>query len=207
MPVSHLLQAEDATVTVCHSKTKNLAEVVATADILIAAAGKAELIKGDWLKPGCVVIDVGTNAVEDSTKKSGIRWVGDVEFATASQVASAITPVPGGVGPMTVAMLLWNTLDSAKRFLKGFKRDVEYLKLKPLEPVPSDIDIAMAQTPKPVTVVAEEIGLFPSELESYGQYKAKVSLSVLERLKHRQDGKYVVVTGWVFRPFLQSSGS
>ncbi|KAJ3056546.1 tetrahydrofolate synthase [Rhizophlyctis rosea] len=195
MPVSHLLQAEDATVTVCHSKTKNLAELVSTADILIAAAGKPELIKGDWLKPGCVVIDVGTNAVEDSSKKSGIRWVGDVEFATASQVAGAITPVPGGVGPMTVAMLLWNTLDSAKRFLKGWRRDVEYLKLKLVEPVPSDIDIAMAQTPKPVTVVAEEIGLFPSELESYGQYKAKVGLSVLERLKHRKDGKYVVVTG------------
>jgi methylenetetrahydrofolate dehydrogenase (NADP+)/methenyltetrahydrofolate cyclohydrolase/formyltetrahydrofolate synthetase len=93
-----MLQNQDATVTVCHSKTKHLAEIVATADVLVAAVGQANMIKGSWLKPGVVVIDVGTNAVPDASKKSGIRWVGDVEYETASQVASAITPVPGGVG-------------------------------------------------------------------------------------------------------------
>ncbi|KAJ3168395.1 tetrahydrofolate synthase [Geranomyces variabilis] len=195
MPVSHMLQSENATVTVCHSRTRNLEEIVRTADVLVAAIGKANLIKGSWLKPGVVVIDVGTNAVPDATKKSGVRWVGDVEFESASLVASAITPVPGGVGPMTVAMLMHNTVLSAKRSLKGYKRPTEYLKLNLLSPVPSDIDIAMAQTPKAVNIVAEELGLLNSEYELYGPSKAKVSLSVLDRLKHRKDGNYVVITG------------
>ncbi|KAG0174715.1 tetrahydrofolate synthase [Apophysomyces sp. BC1015] len=115
-PVSMLLMAEDATVTVCHSKTKNLEQMVKQADILVVAVGKTELIKGDWIKPGAVVIDVGTNSVPDATKKSGMRWVGDVEYAKAKEVAYAITPVPGGVGPLTVAMLMENTLISAKRW-------------------------------------------------------------------------------------------
>ena len=195
MPMSHLLQNQDATVTVCHSKTENLEKYVGMADILVAAAGRANMIKGSWLKPGCVVIDVGTNAVSDSTKKSGIRWVGDVEFETASKVASAITPVPGGVGPMTVAMLMANTVQSAQRFLRGTNESVQYLEPKLLNPVPSDIDIAMAQKPKLISKVARELGLFNAEFESYGPYKAKVSLSVLERLAHRENGNYVVVTG------------
>ncbi|KAI8823585.1 formate--tetrahydrofolate ligase-domain-containing protein [Fimicolochytrium jonesii] len=195
MPVAHMLQAENATVTVCHSRTQNLEEIVATADVLIAAIGSPNMIKGSWLKPGVVVIDVGTNAVPDATKKAGIRWVGDVDFESASSVASAITPVPGGVGPMTVAMLIHNTVVSAARFLKGYQRPVEYLKLNLKTPVPSDIDIAMAQTPKPVKVLAEELGLLSSELEMYGPVKAKVSLKSLERLQHRQDGNYVVITG------------
>lgn len=110
MPVAALLQSMNATVTVCHSRTKNLKEKVGQADIVIAALGKAEMVRGDWLKPGCVVIDVGINAVQDSTKKLGHRLVGDVHFEEASAVASLITPVPGGVGPMTIAMLLRNTL-------------------------------------------------------------------------------------------------
>ncbi|TPX55787.1 hypothetical protein PhCBS80983_g05028 [Powellomyces hirtus] len=195
MPVSHMLQAENATVTVCHSRTQNLQEIVGTADVLVAAIGKANLIKGSWLKPGVVVIDVGTNAVPDATKKAGVRWVGDVEFETASLVASAITPVPGGVGPMTVAMLMHNTVLSAQRSLKGYKRPTEYLKLNLQTPVPSDIDIAMSQTLKPVKIVAEELGLLPAEYELYGPSKAKVGLSVLDRLKHRKDGNYVVITG------------
>ncbi|KAJ3118800.1 tetrahydrofolate synthase [Phlyctochytrium bullatum] len=195
MPVSQLLTSRNATVTVCHSKTVNLEDIVKGADIIVAAVGKANLVKGSWIKPGAVVIDVGTNAVPDATKKSGIRWVGDVDFEEASKVASAITPVPGGVGPMTVAMLLDNTVLSAKRFLKGFKVPMEYLKLKRVEPVPSDIDIAMAHVPKPITRVAEELGLFGSELEAYGPYKAKVNLNILDRLRHRKNGKYVVVTG------------
>ncbi|TPX30364.1 hypothetical protein SmJEL517_g06054 [Synchytrium microbalum] len=195
MPIAHMLQAENATVTLCHSKTENLEEIVKTADILVAAVGKANLIQGSWIKPGAIVIDVGTNAVPDSTKKSGIKWVGDVEFSTASAVASAITPVPGGVGPMTVAMLLENTFLSAQRFVQGFKSPMEYLSLDLKVPVPSDIEIASAQTPKPIKRVAEELGLFESEYELYGQSKAKVGLSVLQRLSHRRDGNYVVVAG------------
>ncbi|KAG1175984.1 hypothetical protein G6F70_006790 [Rhizopus microsporus] len=116
-PVAALLTAEDATVTLCHSKTKDIERIVQEADIVVAAAGKAELVKGSWIKPGAIVIDVGMNAVDDPTKKSGYRWVGDVEFEKAKEVASFITPVPGGVGPMTVAMLMENTMLSAQRWL------------------------------------------------------------------------------------------
>jgi methylenetetrahydrofolate dehydrogenase (NADP+)/methenyltetrahydrofolate cyclohydrolase/formyltetrahydrofolate synthetase len=132
----------------------------------------------------------------DSTKKSGYRLVGDVDFAPASQVASHITPVPGGVGPMTVALLMANTLKSAERLTeKARMRKVKPLPLNVLECVPSDIEVAMAQSPKAITVLAEEIGLLPGELESHGKYKAKVHLSVLDRLAHRKDGKYIVITG------------
>lgn len=139
--------------------------------------------------------------VLDATKKSGQRLVGDVEYASASEVASFITPVPGGVGPMTVAMLMYNTFSSAERLWEQAKqRQIKPLKLDLLEKVPSDIEIAMAQTPKPVSQLAVEIGLTPDELESYGKYKAKVELSVLERLAHRKDGKYIVISGYV--PFV-----
>ncbi len=108
-PIAVLLMAADATVTVCHSRTRDLAAAVARADILVAAAGRPEMIRGDWIKPGAVVIDVGINRLPTG------KLVGDVEFAIAKERASAITPVPGGVGPMTIAMLLSNTLDSARR--------------------------------------------------------------------------------------------
>ena len=122
--------------------------------------------------------------------------MGDVEYSAASEVASHITPVPGGVGPMTVALLMENTLKSAERLWNDAReRKVKPLKLNVLEKVPSDIEIAMAQTPKPITELAHEIGLSPDELESYGKYKAKVDLSVLERLGHRKDGKYIVISG------------
>lgn len=117
MPIAALLQSMNATVTVCHSRTKNLREKVRQADIVVAALGKAEMVRGDWLKPGCVVIDVGINSVEDSSRKWGHRLVGDVHFEEARQVASMITPVPGGVGPMTIAMLLKNTLQLARHSL------------------------------------------------------------------------------------------
>mmetsp|Transcript_55385 Transcript_55385/g.92038 ORF Transcript_55385/g.92038 Transcript_55385/m.92038 type:complete len:117 (+) Transcript_55385:654-1004(+) len=110
-----LLLHANATVTICHSRTEDLPGVVREADILIAAVGKAEIVKGSWVKPGAVVIDVGTNDAPDPTSKTGYRLVGDVAFDEVKQVASAITPVPGGVGPMTIAMLLSNTVDSAKR--------------------------------------------------------------------------------------------
>ncbi|XP_010242783.1 PREDICTED: bifunctional protein FolD 2 isoform X1 [Nelumbo nucifera] len=115
LPVSLLLMKADATVTIVHSHTHNPESIIREADIVIAAAGQAMMIKGDWIKPGAAVIDVGTNAVDDPTKKSGYRLVGDVDFQEACKVAGWVTPVPGGVGPMTVAMLLKNTLDGAKR--------------------------------------------------------------------------------------------
>lgn len=113
MPVALLLVRANATVTICHSRTKNLADVVRSADILVAAIGKAEMVRGDWIKPGAVVIDVGINRVDDPSKTKGYRLVGDVAFDEAKEVAGWITPVPGGVGPMTIAMLLQNTLKAA----------------------------------------------------------------------------------------------
>jgi len=105
----------DATVTVCHSRTRNVAEHTRRADVLIAAIGRARFVTGDMIKPGAVVIDVGMNRIDDPTTKSGTRLVGDVDFEAAHRVASAITPVPGGVGPMTRAMLLENTVRAARR--------------------------------------------------------------------------------------------
>ncbi|KAJ7046787.1 formate--tetrahydrofolate ligase-domain-containing protein [Mycena alexandri] len=195
-PVASMLKNRDATVTQCHSRTKNVEAIIKHADIVVAAIGKPQFVQGSWLKPGAVVIDVGINYIPDATKKSGQRLVGDVDFASASEVASHITPVPGGVGPMTVAMLMENTLQSAERLWEKQRQlKVKPLKLNVLEKVPSDIEIAMAQTPKRVSDLALEIGLLPDEVESYGKYKAKVELSVLDRLAHRKDGKYIVISG------------
>lgn len=108
-PVSMLLLREHATVTICHSRTKNIEEITRQADILIAAVGRANLVKKSWVKPGAVVIDVGVNRLEDG------KLVGDVDFEDVKEVAGYITPVPGGVGPMTITMLLQNTLQAAKR--------------------------------------------------------------------------------------------
>jgi len=105
----------NATITVCHTRTKNIAEHVKRADVIIAAAGRPNTITADMVKDGAVVIDVGVNRVEDATKKKGYRLVGDVDFDAVSEKASLITPVPGGVGPMTITMLLYNTVESAKR--------------------------------------------------------------------------------------------
>lgn len=114
LPMAMLLQKANATVTICHSRTKDLKAHLQQADIVIAAIGRAEMITGDMLKPGCVVIDVGINQVEDATRERGYRLVGDVEFESAKEVAGAITPVPGGVGPMTIAMLMRNTVTAAQ---------------------------------------------------------------------------------------------
>lgn len=114
MPVALLLIEANATVTVCHSRTKDLKDVCAAADVLVAAVGRPEMVKADWIKPGAVVIDVGVNRVEDHSVEKGSRLVGDVAYDEALDVAGAITPVPGGVGPMTIAMLLANTLKAAE---------------------------------------------------------------------------------------------
>ena len=118
-PVSLLLLQKaagaNATVTVCHTGTRDLGAITRQGDILIAAAGRAEFITADMVKEGAVVIDVGINRVDDATRERGYRLTGDVDYAPVSQTASAITPVPGGVGPMTIAMLLRNTLQSARR--------------------------------------------------------------------------------------------
>ena len=107
----------NATVTVCHSRTRDIKSVTRQADILIVAMGKPEFVTGDMIKPGAAVIDVGTNRVDDPSTKTGYRLVGDVKFAEATQVAGAITPVPGGVGPMTITMLLCNTVQAARQCL------------------------------------------------------------------------------------------
>ncbi|PSS34804.1 Methenyltetrahydrofolate cyclohydrolase [Actinidia chinensis var. chinensis] len=115
LPTSLLLQRHHATVSTVHALTKNPEQITCEADIVVTAAGVPNLVRGNWLKPGAVVIDVGTYPLEDSTSEYGYRLIGDVCYEEAVAVASAITPVPGGVGPMTIAMLLVNTLDSAKR--------------------------------------------------------------------------------------------
>jgi 5,10-methylene-tetrahydrofolate dehydrogenase/methenyl tetrahydrofolate cyclohydrolase len=113
MPVAMLLIHRNATVTVCHSRTKDLPSVCQRADILVAAVGRPQMVKADWVKPGAYVIDVGSNRVDDPESEKGYRWVGDVDFNDVKEVAGAITPSPGGVGPMTIAGLLQNTLRAA----------------------------------------------------------------------------------------------
>ncbi|GAV89460.1 THF_DHG_CYH domain-containing protein/THF_DHG_CYH_C domain-containing protein [Cephalotus follicularis] len=124
LPVSLLLLKADATVTIVHSHTYDPESIILEADIIIAAAGQPMMIKGSWIKPGAAVIDVGTNAIDDPSRKSGYRLVGDVDFKEACKVAGWVTPVPGGVGPMTVEMLLKNTLDAAKRAIVGFRKSL-----------------------------------------------------------------------------------
>jgi methylenetetrahydrofolate dehydrogenase (NADP+)/methenyltetrahydrofolate cyclohydrolase len=112
----HKGKGGDATVTVCHSRTRDIGAVTRQADILIVAMGKAEFVRGDMVRPGAVVVDVGVNRVDDPGAEKGYRLVGDVAFAEAAAVASAITPVPGGVGPMTITMLLYNTVQAARQW-------------------------------------------------------------------------------------------
>merc|ERR1719189_1579935 len=143
MPLSQLLQSMDATVIVCHSHTRDIAAQVRKADIVVAAIGKVNFVKGEWLKPGCVVIDVGINAVDDPTKKAGHRLVGDVDYAGAQGIASQITPVPGGVGPMTIAMLMKNTLNLARHSCGlervPLRRKSSAKNQEPAGPLPTDV--------------------------------------------------------------------
>jgi 5,10-methylene-tetrahydrofolate dehydrogenase/methenyl tetrahydrofolate cyclohydrolase len=119
MPMALLLLRADATVTVCHSRTQDMPALVRQADIVIVAIGKPEFVPGDWLKPGATVIDVGTNKIDDPTAEKGYRFIGDVHFESASQVARAISKVPGGVGPMTITILMANTMKAALRQVSG----------------------------------------------------------------------------------------
>jgi methylenetetrahydrofolate dehydrogenase (NADP+)/methenyltetrahydrofolate cyclohydrolase len=123
MPAAMLLVHRNATVTICHSRTKDLAAVCRRADILIAAVGRARMVKGDWVKPGAYVIDVGSNRVDDPSAERGYRWVGDVDFDEVKEVAGALTPSPGGVGPMTIAGLLQNTLRAAQIAIERSRGD------------------------------------------------------------------------------------
>lgn len=121
IPLALLLMQRDATVTIAHSKTEDLSSIVNKADIVIAAVGQAGLIQGDWIKAGATIIDVGINSVDDSADSRGYKLVGDVDFESCKTKAGHITPVPGGVGPMTIAMLLRNTYQSAKRSVLNVK--------------------------------------------------------------------------------------
>ena len=119
LPVALMLTNANATVTICHSRTRDLPGTVKRADIVVAAIGRAEYVKADWIKPGAIVIDVGSNSVPDPDSEKGYRYVGDVEFDSAQAIAGYITKVPGGVGPMTITMLLSNTLKAAQRNLNA----------------------------------------------------------------------------------------
>lgn len=177
---------------------------VSQADILVVGIGQPEMVKGSWIKPGAVVIDCGINAIPDATKKSGQRLVGDVAYEEAVKVASYITPVPGGVGPMTVAMLMKNTVISAERSAKQLLSTTWNIRALPLriqKPVPSDIEISRAQEPKPITLLASEIGIGANEISPYGSTKAKINLQVLQRLRNQQNGKFIVVVGITPTPF------
>lgn len=114
LPAAMLLLERNATVTICHSRTKDLPAVTSEADILITAVGRPEMVRKEWVKPGAIVIDVGSNRIDDPSTEKGYRWVGDVAFDEVAEVAGAITPSPGGVGPMTITMLLKNTLRAAE---------------------------------------------------------------------------------------------
>jgi methylenetetrahydrofolate dehydrogenase (NADP+)/methenyltetrahydrofolate cyclohydrolase/formyltetrahydrofolate synthetase len=195
-PTTYLLRNANATVTQCHTGTTDLPSVVRTADVLVVAGRGPQFVKGDWIKPGAVIIDVGIESIPDETKKSGQRMVGNVDYDAALKVASHITPVPGGVGPMTVAMLLNNVVASADAvFDRQKERTIEPLPLKIISPPPTDIAISRAQRPKLIKDIANEVGILEQELEPYGHYKAKVDLSLLKRLDYRRNGRYVVVTG------------
>ncbi len=198
MPAAFLLVKEDATVTVCHSRTRDLAAHVRRADIVVVAAGRPGLVTGEMLKPGAVVVDVGINVVDG-------KIVGDVDFASAVEVASAITPVPGGIGPLTNALLLTHLIRAAERQSRGSPgrdaarapRPSRTVRRTPRRPMsfPSDLEIARSVKPRPIIDIARDLGIADDELELYGPTKAKVTLEAIARLEaERPRGKYVVVT-------------
>ncbi|CAF1120693.1 unnamed protein product [Adineta ricciae] len=196
-PMFELLKHYNATVTICHSKTRNIQDIIKDADIVVACLGKPKFIPGSWIKANAVVIDCGITPVQGENGKT--KLYGDVDLDSCQGVASWITPVPGGVGPMTVALLMQNTITAAQRYLETYSstewKSMTYLPLTLETPVPSDLNIAKKQVPKDIKQLANEIHIHNSELELYGTKKAKVKLNVLERLKNAPNGKYVVVSG------------
>jgi 5,10-methylene-tetrahydrofolate dehydrogenase/methenyl tetrahydrofolate cyclohydrolase len=133
IPVALLLMQRNATVTIAHSRTNDLPSVLRRADIVVAAVGRTEMVIGEWLKPGAVVIDVGINSKDDASKKAGYRLVGDCDYESCAAVASQITPVPGGVGPMTIAMLMRNTVNGTLRKLTSTAATVATLPQPPVD--------------------------------------------------------------------------
>eukprot|EP00397_Hematodinium_sp_SG-2012_P001563 GEMP01001566.1.p1 GENE.GEMP01001566.1~~GEMP01001566.1.p1 ORF type:complete len:911 (-),score=177.59 GEMP01001566.1:2509-5241(-) len=199
-PIAELLKWEDVTVTTVHSRTPpdQVIALCREADIVVAACRQPQFLKGYMLKPGAMVVDVGINSIPDATKKSGARIVGDVDYDSCKEVAGYITPVPGHVGPMTIAMLLQNTLDAAKRYMVAdFTRwDTRPLSLPVVRPAAVD-DFALNQMfkPKHITEVSKEMRLFPHEVLQSGPFKAKLdSERILRRLGGEHRGKYVVVS-------------
>jgi methylenetetrahydrofolate dehydrogenase (NADP+)/methenyltetrahydrofolate cyclohydrolase/formyltetrahydrofolate synthetase len=172
-PVFHLLNHQDATVTLCHSKTPNLEAHIRQADIVVVAIGKPNFVKADWIKPGAVVLDVGINQVDDITKPTGAKLVGDVDPEVAN-VAGYLSPVPGGVGPMTVMMLMSNVIEAAER--NAERKPIKILPLNLISPVPKDYEVSKGQRPKNIEELALEIGVKKSECSLYGKTKAKVKL-------------------------------
>uniref|UniRef100_A0A8C8CK83 C-1-tetrahydrofolate synthase, cytoplasmic n=1 Tax=Oncorhynchus tshawytscha TaxID=74940 RepID=A0A8C8CK83_ONCTS len=185
-PMHDLLLWNHATVTTCHSKTADLAAEVGRADILVVGLGKVEMVTGDWVKKGAVVIDCGINHILDGTRPSGKREVGDVQYSSAKEQAGFITLVPGGVEPMTE--------HGNSRFLESHqpgKWSITYIKLN----LPVDIVSSGSCALKPIDRMARGVGLLLEEVELYGKTKAKVQLDILKRLRAQPDGKYVVVAG------------
>lgn len=202
-PVAAMLRNEDCTVTICHRHTYDLPSVVRNADIIVAAVGIPEYVKADWVKENAVVIDVGINYKSDPQSAKGRKLVGDVDYESVLKKAGFVTPVPGGVGPMTVAMLCSNVYDAAiLQSERAHEHAFSPLPLEMKEPVPSDIEISRAQKPKKITKVAQELGLLEREMEPYGHYKAKVDPKmVIKRLDEQVEGSvsdrgnYVLVAG------------
>lgn len=202
-PVAAMLRNEDCTVTICHRYTYDLPSILQRADVIVAAVGIPEYVKADWIKEDAVIIDVGINYKEDPSAKNGRKLVGDVDFAPVAKKAGFVTPVPGGVGPMTVAMLCSNVYDAAiHQAEKAHEHAFKPLSLDLKNPVPSDIDISRAQKPKKITQIAQELGLLEQELEPYGHFKAKVDPKlVINRLDEQvegsktEKGNYVLVAG------------
>ncbi|CUM51842.1 unnamed protein product [Debaryomyces tyrocola] len=202
-PVAAMLRNEDCTVTICHRHTYDLPSVVRNADIIVAAVGIPEYVKADWVKENAVVIDVGINYKSDPQSAKGRKLVGDVDYESVLKKAGFVTPVPGGVGPMTVAMLCSNVYDAAiLQAERAHEHAFSPLPLEMKEPVPSDIEISRAQKPKKITKVAQELGLLEREMEPYGHYKAKVDPKmVIKRLDEQVEGSvsdrgnYVLVAG------------
>lgn len=195
-PIAILLRKADATVIQTHKYTENLEDHVKSADIIVSAIGVPHFVPKEWVKEGAVVVDVGINHIADSSKRNGRRIVGDVDFEGAKDSASFITPVPGGVGPMTVAMLMHNVVKAAKQYYAS--RAASRINLTPIKvekPVKSDIEISRSVTPKSITEVARELDLLDADFEPYGRYKGKIELSILDRLKDRKNGKYILVAG------------